>query len=362
MSGNATAGAVEQLRALREGCAFADLSASARIIARGPDLLDLLNRLSTKEVKSLGPGEGKLTTLTSNKGRIVALLAVYHLGDDGVLMLSAPGSAPRVIAHLNKYTFAERTGLEDAGDAWHGWGVLGPKAPEALEAAGLPVPEGMGVARGTIGGPDGTDDHQVLVLGPTPVAPTVYTVQSANADSRAKSAGADSDSSSGRSAHADSHPVAVALRHGVESCGGLDVRAETLAAWSILDGIPGAEELNEDHNPLEAGLWDSVDFDKGCYVGQEVVARLRTYDKVTRGLYGIVAAADPAIAPGAPLFDGDRKVGTITRVAPKPGDESRVVAMAYVKRAALAEGKALSVAAPEGSVTASPRELPISSD
>ncbi len=345
MSGNATADSVEQLRALRESCAFADLSASARIIARGPDLLDLLNRLSTKEVKSLVPGEGKLTTLTSNKGRIVGLLAVYHLGDDGVLMLSTPGSAPRIIEHLTKYTFAERTGLEDAGDAWHGWGVLGPKAPEALQAAGLTVPEGMGVTRGTIGGED------VLVLGPTPVAPTVYTVQSANADSaEAESAGT------------DSHPVATALRRAVESCGGVEAGPEALAAWSILDGIPGAEELNEDHNPLEAGLWDSVDFDKGCYVGQEVVARLRTYDKVTRGLYGIVADADPAIAPGAPLFDGDRKVGNITRVAPKPGADGQVVAMAYVKRAALAEGKTLSVASPDGSVTAAPEELPISSD
>ena len=72
----------------------------------------------------------------------------------------------------------------------------------------------------------------------------------------------------------------------------------------ILLGIPApGHELTEDYNPLEAGLGEAVSFTKGCYVWQEVVARLNTYDTVSRRLVGLVFRADGAAPPvGAPIF------------------------------------------------------------
>ncbi|HKQ62979.1 MAG TPA: glycine cleavage T C-terminal barrel domain-containing protein, partial [Candidatus Polarisedimenticolaceae bacterium] len=104
-----------------------------------------------------------------------------------------------------------------------------------------------------------------------------------------------------------------------------------LECWRVLRGVPAAgAELNEEHNPLEAGLWDAVSFDKGCYVGQEVVARLRTYDKVARRLVGLEFAAG-TLPPerGTPLFDAGREVGSVTSALRLPG--GRTIALGYVK-------------------------------
>ena len=72
-----------------------------------------------------------------------------------------------------------------------------------------------------------------------------------------------------------------------------EIEGEELERWRIAAGLPAAgHELTEDWNPLEAGLWDHVSFTKGCYVGQEVVARLRTYDKVSREIVRLRAGLD----------------------------------------------------------------------
>jgi folate-binding protein YgfZ len=135
------------------------------------------------------------------------------------------------------------------------------------------------------------------------------------------------------------------------------VGPEAVEAWRILRGLPSAgHELTEEHNPLEAGLWDSVNFDKGCYVGQEVVARLRTYDKVSRAIVGLeLPAAGELPEPGAKLLDGDRAVGELTSAAALPGTERRI-GLAYVKKRDLREAMELGV----GDGVATVVELPFS--
>jgi folate-binding protein YgfZ len=104
----------------------------------------------------------------------------------------------------------------------------------------------------------------------------------------------------------------------------------TLEAVRIERGIPGFEsELNEDHNPLEASLIDSVDFNKGCYIGQEVVARLNTYNKVQRRLI-VLQWIDGSVLPGNEVKGKDGNVGVVTSVAQHP--HGGYVGLAYVKR------------------------------
>jgi hypothetical protein len=127
--------------------------------------------------------------------------------------------------------------------------------------------------------------------------------------------------------------VRAILASAVEAEGGASIGREVTEAWRVLRGFPiGNHELTEEHNPLEAGLSAAVSFRKGCYVGQEVVARLNTYDKVSRQLVGIALAEGSAIPePGTPLFKGEWPVGEITSAVLPPAWRGPV-ALAYVKR------------------------------
>jgi folate-binding protein YgfZ len=298
--------AAGELRAALDACAVVNRSGLARVRATGPDLLGLLHRLSTKAVKDLAPGQGRSTVLTTNKGRIVARLFVHHLGEPGVLLCGGAGDAGRIIAHLDKYTFAEQTGFEDASASWCQVALVGPRAHDALRESGLPPVEPGQTASGSLGdlavhvlGQDGDSEHGVSVV----------------------------------AASEDFAPVWSALVEAAEAHGGRPLGAQAAEARRVLLGLPAAgRELTEEHNPLEAGLWGAVDFDKGCYVGQEVVARLNTYDKVSRVLRGFVLEpGDPVPEPGTRLLAGERRVGVLTSALVPPGRRAPV-ALGYVKR------------------------------
>jgi hypothetical protein len=300
---------VAELRAVLQHCALADGSDLTRLVATGPDYLGLLQRLSTGDVASLEPGGGRPTVLTSSKGRIVERLFVHRRGEREVLTVAGTAAGPRVLKHLSRFTFAEKTGLTDATDDTFQFLVVGPRASAALERVGLGRPDPFSLVTGRLDGTrvevlghDGLSAEGLSIVGPVGAAPGVWTT----------------------------------LASGIADAGGRTAGSEPLEARRVLRGLPAAgRELTEDRNPLEAGLWDAVSFDKGCYVGQEVVARLRTYDKVSRSLVGLRLPAGTAPPrAGAPLFDGDWKTGEVTSATLPPGHRAPV-ALAYVRRKVL---------------------------
>jgi tRNA-modifying protein YgfZ len=301
-----------QLEAALGACAVADLDRWCRLVGTGADLLGLLHRLSTGDVSGLAPGEGRPTVLTTAKGRIVERLIALHLGSRGVLLLGGPDAAPRVVAHLKRYTFAEDTGLADRTAATFAVALIGPRADGAARAAGLPELPPFGTAAVELAGvtvdvsrTNGFDAAGWLVVGPLPDRPV----------------------------------VGEALLAAARTEGGDAIGAEAFEAWRILSGLPlSGRELTEDRNPLEAGLQDAVSFTKGCYVGQEVVARLNTYDKVARTIVRLsLPSGSPSPAPGDKVFAGDREIGQITSAVVPPGHDA-VAALAYVKLKDLPSG------------------------
>jgi len=292
--------------------ALADRSELGRLIGTGPDLLGLLHRLSTGDVSGLQPGEGRATVLTSAKGRIVEWLSVHHLGEGGVLLVAGPHAAARVLSHLKKYTFAERTELADVTEDTFAFALVGPRWPESAIAAALPALAPYGVATSAVAGArvhaartNGFDADGLLVVG------------------RRDDAGA----------------VRAALLAAVASVEGGAIDAAGFEAWRITRGLPApGHELTEEHNPLEAGLLDAISFTKGCYVGQEVVARLNTYDRVSRKLVRLTLPAGvPAPAAGAVVSHAGSPIGVITSAIVPPG-ETASVALAYVKTRELPKG------------------------
>jgi len=322
----------EELRAALSHCALVDRSDLGRIVATGPDVLDLLNRLSTGKVVGLPPGTGAQTVITTAKGRIVERLFVHVLGPREVLLVGGPRSAERVIEHLRRFTFREDTGLVDRTEALCQLALLGPAAREALAAAGLAVPAAGGSLRVEFEG------QPVHLLGED---------------------GWSADGLSIVVERAGAGAVWRALNLAVGSVGGRAAGSRAASAWRVLRGLPETgHELTEDANPLEAGLRAAVSFDKGCYVGQEVVARLNTYDKVARELCGFVLPPGaPAPAFGSLLFFQDAEVGRITSALVPPGFPS-AVALGYLKRRVAEPGLEVAVGRPDGDVRARMTVLP----
>ena len=313
-----------------DSCALFDRSDLGRLLGTGPDLLDLIHRLSTGDVRDLVQGKGKSTVLTTSKGRIVDLLFVHHLGEQGVLLVGGPGCGSRVATHLERYVFSEQIGLRDVTAETYQFALIGPAAARVLQACGAVPPAPYDAATASIGGKtthvlgqDGFESAGFSVTGPIGDGPAVQ----------------------------------QALAEAVEGAGGSLAGQDTLEPYRILRGLPAAgHELTEEHNPLEAGLREAVSFDKGCYVGQEVVARLQTYDKVSRSIVGLELQTGAAVPPcGTALLLEGRTVGTLTSASMAPGAE-RVVALGYLKRKEFQAGLAVQVG--ESGPTARVVELP----
>lgn len=273
---------------------FAEVSDRARLLGTGKDLLDLLHRLSTQELSILGIGEGRPTVLTSAKGRIVERLFVHRLAEREVLLVGGERRAEAILHHLKRYTFAEETGLTDISAETAGFALIGEGASEAI-----PDPGPWGARHDDLGG----------------VPATVL--------------GQDGYTSGGRTvvvARADRERARAVLSERATEIG-----PDALEGWRIAAGFPAAgHELTEDWNPLEAGLWDHVSFTKGCYVGQEVVARLRTYDRVSRRIFRLRFPASPRLPEaGSQVESGGRSVGRLTSIAPAP--EGGAIGLAYLK-------------------------------
>ncbi len=293
---------LDQYRSLTDDVALVDRSTVCRLRIEGSDAVDLLDRLSTNDLSSLSPGSGTSTVLTTNKGRVIDLMRIVHAGDHLLAFISQP-ARHRVMEWIEFYTFDEDVVISDITDSTFMVGVAGPKAYPAVvrqfadEVAACLPRYGLAEAR--------VDE----------VPATVF-----RSDFLGRS----------------EFDFIVALTEGPALAGILESRAgyaypAALEPLRIERGIPAfGSELNEDRNPLEAGLVESISFNKGCYVGQEVVARLNTYDKVQRRL-AILAWQDGTVAPGDEVFASSEQVGIVTSVSAHPRDGS--VGLAYVKRA-----------------------------
>lgn len=292
----------EQYQALTEGAALVERSAVGRLRFGGKDALDLLNRLSTNQLLDLAPGQGKPTVLTSNKGRIIDLLTVFRL-EGYLLVLTSAEARQKVAEYIDFYTFSEDVGLKDVTGEAAMLAVTGPTAAEALRQAGVDV-QGMALYSAL---PALLDGIEVLALRTDFLGEPAYDLV------------APSD-------------VARMLRERLREAGATPVSADALGAVRIERGVPAyGSELGEEYNPHEAGLLPFVSFTKGCYVGQEVVTRLNTYDKVQRRLAGLRWESERLPEKGAAISVGGDVVGLVTSSARHPVTKAGL-GLGYVRK------------------------------
>ena len=298
----------DELRAATERAAVYP-DDSGILLLTGEDARDLLNRLSTNLVDPEAPaGEVAVTVLTSDRGRIVDLVCVIHCGDHQV-MLTSPGQQQNVMNFLDKYTIMEDLEVEDITEKTSLLRLTGPDAAGILARV-----SGDGIL--VVEPPTDPDDPERT--------PTRYLL-------------------------ADDPEDAARITAALEAAGAVSISAQTAETLRIAQARPAhGSEMSDTYNPLEAGLIGAIDFHKGCYIGQEVIARLDTYHKVQKYLVSLSFDADPSQAgdlPGSRLVDdGGAAMGLVTSatVVPSP-DGARVIGLGYVRTAAVQVGGALRV-------------------
>lgn len=262
---------------------IAHLPAAGHVLARGGDRLDLLHRLATNRVADLTEGSWRFTILTNPLGRIVDRIQVMEQSNQAHLVTS-PGRSQAVKDWLQGYIFFQDNVQLSIGPEWEKRIViLGPEARDHLVDALPAVPE---LAPGQFAALDG---GLVVAIEQPRAGFEIHT----------------SDSSLPLS------PEALGLGYD------LPAAAQAFEALRIQQGIPAAgSEINEDVIPLEIGLQAEIDFAKGCYIGQEVIARMESRGQLAKRLVGLRLPQE--LKPGHELVSDGMRAGRVTSIARAP--------------------------------------------
>lgn len=300
-------------RAALVGAALYDNTATGRIWMRGADRAALLHRLTTNDIERLQPGQGLAAVFTTPIGRMIDLVYVHALAD-ALLIITSPERGPAVYRHLKQNIFFnDKVTLQPAGTTLGRSELYGPQAPAALAALGLPADLPLhGVTTAAWNG------VEVIV---TRIAPL---------------------GSQGFALHAPPEQHA-ALTAALSAAGALDLNQPTYDVLRVEQGYPAVGyEISTAYIPLEANLWDAISFSKGCYVGQEIIARMESRGRLAKVLRGLRLPADvPTPAPGAPikLAAAGKEAGDLTSVVSSP--RFGRIGLAYVRSAHCAAGTRL---------------------
>lgn len=276
----------------------------------GDSRLDLIHRMSTQDVKNLQSSEGAATILTTDVGRMIDRLILYAAGDT-VYMLTGENHGDAIARYLMRFVFFnDDFQLEDISSRTTVFGVYGPRAEHILgEEAGFPevnIPlhhwREAEIARVT-----------AYLHRTDPINAAGYFVMCETQDR--------------------------------------DALGEALLATSLVSADEPAfdflrieagqprfgHEISGEYIPLEAGLWDDVSFNKGCYTGQEIIARMESRGQLAKKLVRL--ASNSVIEEGEEIRAAGKRVGSITSTAMAEGG---TLALGYVKSSTLMDNTPLS--------------------
>ncbi len=321
----------KEYRACNQGVGLFDLSFWVNLRMSGKDSVDLLYRLSTNELTSLLPGVVTSTVFTNEQGRIVDLVSVLRY-DEFLLVVTSPQKGGELSRWIDKFTFTEDLKVEDVSDSMGIITLIGPKTDRLLERA-------FGDAFHRV------DSNRYALLTSTDVADRVFIASALEVGNIGVNILAENGLLSS---------IWNRLLEEENQFNALPIGWQAFNALRIEKGIPlPVSELREEINPLEANLGDAVSFTKGCYIGQEVIARLDTYKKVQKHLcrVDLEGPLDWSHEAKAELFIQNERIGWITSLAVSP-ESTKPIGLAYIHSRFVQPGREVMVKANGGEVIA----------
>jgi glycine cleavage system T protein len=298
-------GSQTEYAAVRSAAGLFDFSHRAKFAVRGADRVRFLQGMVTNDVKLLAPGQGTYAALLNAQGHLLADLRVYR-EEETYLIDTDADLRDKILATLNHYVIMDQVEFEPLG--LFTLAFQGPRARALLEKTlHLDIP------------PMKEFEHFATNYGGFPARVVCA-------------------SATGEEGYEVWAPVKGMLAVWGAACGQaptydmLPCGTEALEILRIEAGIPRyGSELDEDTLLLEAGLLNAVSFTKGCYVGQEIVERVRTQGHVNCKLVGLVSEAAQLPRVGEKLLAGGKEIGEVTSACFSP-HLHKAIALAYVRR------------------------------
>jgi folate-binding protein YgfZ len=302
--------AAQELSVLRSGCAVFDLGWRAKITVMGKDRVRWLHNVVSNDVRGLPPNCGAYNFVLNAQGRILGDVYVYNRGESFLIDTDRSQVEPLMTA-MKRYIIMDKVEMAVA-DQIFAVGFCGPQAGQILAEAGISsqIQDLEPLALRDLAA---TGLDQVLVRGPAN-KPGWFEIWT-NADR------------------------AGDIRERLIHAGAQRVGAEALETWRVLQGIPNyGQDIRDRDLPQETGQMQALSFTKGCYIGQEIVERIRSRGHVHRTFVGFEFPGD---APDPAKFEADgRSVAEVTSVARVPsGSGQKAIGLGYVRREIAADGQ-----------------------
>jgi folate-binding protein YgfZ len=314
-----------EFAALRGACGVFDLGFRAKISLTGADRTRWLNGMVTNNVRDLAQGQGVYAFLLNPQGHTLGDLYAYNRGES-IVVDTDRSQVEKVLATFDYYIIMDDVEVKNVSEQMTALGIAGPKSGEALKAAGYAVPEMRSLEALVV---TWCGVECTLVRCDSEVA--AYEVWMAPENVRQ-------------------------LWDALIGAGATPVGSEALEMHRIVSGVPRyGVDIRERDLPQETEQARALNFNKGCYVGQEIVERIRSRGAVHRKFSGFVAEGAAQIAPGMKIVAGEKEAGEVTSVASlRLGNVVKKVALGYIRREAGTPGREVTIGGAKAVVSALP--------
>lgn len=311
---------IEELDILQSGCAVFDMNWRALINVTGKDRVRWLHNMVTNNVRDLQLNRGAYNFVLNAQGRILGDLNIFNRGEFLVLETDRR-QVETLLTTLQRFIIMDKVELSDLGTAVNAIGIAGSKAEHALASAGIDVSgmQPLEIQDRTIG------NAAIQVIRGAEQKPNWFEIWIDT-----------------------SHAPAIAKK--LMDCGAQPVGAEALEMWRVLRGIPQyGKDIRDRDLPQETGQTQALSFTKGCYIGQEIVERIRSRGQVHRKFTGFEFAGS---IPSPGKFESEgRSIAEITSVARVPGAGcEREIGLGYVRVESVPENGVLNLNGTEARV------------
>jgi folate-binding protein YgfZ len=319
-----------ELAALLGGCGVYDLGFRARISLTGSDRLRWLNGMVTNNIRDLALTRGVYAFLLNPQGRILGDMFVYNAGE-ALVVETDRSQVEKIVATFDHYIIMDDVEVTNLSGLT-AIGVSGPKSLTLLQAAGIQIPDLQPLQAFTVQCECQCGCLECIIVRGEDTLPGSYEIWLTPAHVK---------------------PLWDALL----KAGAVPVGAEALEMQRIATGVPlYGVDIRERDLPQETEQMRALNFNKGCYVGQEIVERIRSRGNVHRKFTGLLVEGAAAIAAGAKIISNEKEVGEVTSSAalPTPSGE-RTVALGYIRREVGVPGREMTI----GTAKATVIQLPL---
>ncbi len=317
--------------------AMMDRRFAGKLRVFGKDRETLLHRLTANEMRNLPMGGGAVNIFTNAKGRVVDVVEMF-MEEESIFLLTSPGRPQIVKQWIEKYTFIEEVRCEDVTSQFGMIAIVGDESATLLQKV---FDWDVGDLSAQYTRAFLVDGRRVFVQRSGLITPVQFNLMVA----------ADDLEKFWQRLSAKAAPIGH-------------------TAYEMLRihrGLPMLEkEITDEYNPHEVGLHPFINFEKGCYIGQEVIARLDTYQKVQRQLAGVKFEMSDSedkllAATPAPIYIGEQPIGQLTSACFSPGYQSGI-GLAVIRKQFAAATAPVQIRWPERVVPGQLQALPFNTD